>query len=198
MAKGIVLKKAFFKRDTLTVAHELLGKYLVCGGTALMITEVEAYDGPADLASHAARGMTPRNSVMFGDAGVWYIYLCYGVYQLLNIVTGPRDYPAAVLIRGVEGIPGPGRLTRHFGIDSVFNRKMARKASGLWLEDRGVVIDPCNIMKTPRIGVAYAGPIWANKKYRFVLRALEKRQPGALQKNTAGGNSRCPPGPSLK
>ena len=184
-----VLDKSFFERDTLMVAQELLGKYLVLGereASAIMITEVEAYDGPADLASHAARGKTPRNSVMFGDAGVWYIYLCYGVYQLLNIVTGPRDYPAAVLIRGVEGIPGPGRVTRHFGIDTSFNRKKAEKGSGLWLEDRGIVIDPCDIVQTPRIGVAYAGPIWANKKYRFVLRSHEKQKPRAPRKGRQG------------
>jgi DNA-3-methyladenine glycosylase len=101
------------------VARELLGKFLVREVTeesALMVTEVEAYDGPADLASHAARGRTPRNTVMFGEPGVWYIYLCYGVYWLANIVTGPPDYPAAILIRGVEGVSGPGRLTRHLGI----------------------------------------------------------------------------------
>jgi DNA-3-methyladenine glycosylase len=175
MAKRIVLRKAFFKRDTLTVVHGLLGKYLVCGGTALMITEVEAYDGPDDLASHAARGRTPRNSVMFGDAGVWYIYLCYGAHWLANIVTGPPDYPAAILLRGVEGVSGPGRLTRHLGIDASFNHKRAEKRSGLWIEDRGVVISPRRILKAPRIGVAYAGPIWANKKYRFLLRDLPNK-----------------------
>ena len=182
MSKQTTLDKGFFERHTLMVARELLGKFLVREGmeqSAHMVIEVEAYDGPADLASHAARGKTPRNSVMFGDAGVWYIYLCYGAYWLLNIVTGPREYPAAILIRGVEGIPGPGRVTRHFGINASFNSKEANKENGLSFEDRGIVIDPRNIVKTARIGVAYAGPIWANKKYRFVLRSLEERKPRA-------------------
>jgi DNA-3-methyladenine glycosylase len=181
MAKRTSLEKSFFERDTLMVARELLGKFLVREGmeeSALMVTEVEAYDGPADLASHAARGKTPRNSVMFGDAGVWYIYLCYGVYWLANIVTGPPDYPAAILIRGVEGVSGPGRLTRHLGIGPSLNGRRAEKGSGLWLEERGVMINPRAISKTPRIGVSYAGPIWANKEYRFVLRSLQKIRPG--------------------
>ena len=167
------LRKSFFERDTLTVACDLLGKYLVRDEIALMITEVEAYDGPDDLASHAARGKTARNEVMFGEAGIFYIYLCYGVHWLLNIVTGPPHFPAAILIRGVEGIPGPGRVTRNFGIDASFNCKKAEWGSGLWLEDRGVIIDPQAISKTPRIGVSYAGPIWANKEYRITLRSLD-------------------------
>ena len=186
MAKRTPLGRGFFERGTLVVARELLGKYLVHSEKALMITEVEAYDGPADLASHAARGRTPRNALMFGDAGIWYIYLCYGIYRLLNIVTGPRDYPAAILIRGVEGVDGPGRLTRHFGIDASFNGKKAEKESKLWIEDRGVVIDPRTILRTPRIGVAYAGPVWAAKKYRFVLRSFEKKTPGAALKKRPG------------
>jgi DNA-3-methyladenine glycosylase len=190
MAKPSVLGRDFFERETLTVARELLGKYLVYGETALMITEVEAYDGPHDLASHAARGKTARNGVMFGEAGVWYIYLCYGVYWLLNIVTGAHDYPAAILIRGVEGVQGPGRVTRHFGIDASLNRKPAEKANGLWLEDRGVVIDPRTILKTTRIGVSYAGPIWANKKYRLILESLQNEKPGVRPKERSGESAR--------
>jgi DNA-3-methyladenine glycosylase len=124
MARRTPLDKSFFEGNTLAIARELLGKYIGREGmedSALMITEVEAYDGPADLASHAARGKTPRNTAMFGEAGVWYIYLCYGIHWLLNIATGPPGYPAAILIRGVEGVPGPGRVTRHLGIGPSLN-----------------------------------------------------------------------------
>ena len=98
-----VLAQPFFDRPTLMVARKLLGKYLTrCwrGRTiALMVTEVEAYDGPHDRASHASRGRTPRNYLMFGEAGRFYVYFTYGMHWLVNIVTGPHGYPAAVLLR---------------------------------------------------------------------------------------------------
>ena len=104
MGHAKVLEEAFFDRPTLTVAEELLGKNLcreVNGEIRRMrICEAEAYDGPDDKACHAHRGKTPRNEVMFGAAGRWYVYLCYGIHWMLNAVTGPADYPAAVLIRG--------------------------------------------------------------------------------------------------
>ncbi|HTW96464.1 MAG TPA: DNA-3-methyladenine glycosylase, partial [Candidatus Methylomirabilis sp.] len=99
-----ILKEKFFTRPTLLVARDLLGKFLVRKigkkEVAVMITEVEAYDGPKDLASHASRGMTDRNAIMFGAGGYFYVYLCYGMYEMLNIVTGPKNYPAAILLRG--------------------------------------------------------------------------------------------------
>ncbi len=155
------------------VARDLLGKFLVrkVGGKelALMITEVEAYDGLEDKASHASRGRTARNLPMFGPAGRWYVYLVYGNHFMLNIVTGDKDYPAAVLLRGVEGVNGPGRLTKQFRVAKSFNNKPANKKIGLWLEDRGVKIKRKEIKTGPRIGVAYAGPRWASKPYRFYL-----------------------------
>ena len=100
-----VLNKNFFNRPTLIVAKDLLGKYLIrrLNGKIkrFMITEVEAYDGFKDKASHASRGKTVRNAPMFGEAGVWYVYFTYGMHYMLNIVTGKKDYPAAILIRGV-------------------------------------------------------------------------------------------------
>ncbi|MBD3248161.1 DNA-3-methyladenine glycosylase [Candidatus Falkowbacteria bacterium] len=169
-----ILKKDFFKRPTLIVAKELIGKYLVkkVDGKemALMITEVEAYDGPRDKASHASRGMTDRNAIMFAEGGYIYVYLCYGMYNMLNFVTGEKDYPAAILIRGVEGFDGPGKLTRHLKIDRSFNKMEICPKSGLWVEDRGEVIAKKDIIRTPRIGVDYAGEIWKNKPYRFVLK----------------------------
>ena len=102
----IKLKREFFERKTLVVARELLGKYLIHRiGTKIisgMITETEAYHGFRDLASHASRGRTKRTEIMFGPAGHAYIYLIYGMYYCLNVVTEREEYPAAVLIRGVE------------------------------------------------------------------------------------------------
>jgi DNA-3-methyladenine glycosylase len=170
------LGKDFFERPTLTVARELLGKWLVRrtadGETARLITEVEAYDGPKDRASHASRGLTPRNAPMFGAAGIWYVYLCYGVHWMVNVVTGPKGFPAAVLIRGVDGLSGPGRVTKGLLISDGQNGLRAGRPSGLWFEDRGTVVRPGWIRRTPRIGVGYAGE-WAVRPYRFVLEAPE-------------------------
>jgi DNA-3-methyladenine glycosylase len=103
-----VLPQQFFNRPTLLVAQELLGKFLVCKKgsniVSAMITEVEAYVGVEDKASHASRARTKRNEVMFGHAGYWYVYLIYGMHYCLNIVTEQKDYPAAILIRGVENV----------------------------------------------------------------------------------------------
>lgn len=163
-----VLDSPFFSRPVLTVAEELLGKYLVCGDEARMVTEVEAYDGPEDRACHGCHGLTQRTKPLFGPAGHWYVYLCYGMYWMLNIVTNEPGYPAAVLIRGVEGLSGPGKLTKALKIDKRFNGLPAMEGTGLWVEDRGAKVSPSCIERTPRVGVAYAGA-WAKKPYRFVV-----------------------------
>jgi DNA-3-methyladenine glycosylase len=165
-----ILRKEFFEQPTLVVAENLLGKFLVRGGKVYMITEVEAYDGFEDKASHASRGETPRNTVMFREAGVWYVYFVYGMHHMLNIVTGAKGYPAAVLIRGVEGISGPARLTKALGVDRKMNEQKAEPEGGLWIEDCGIIIPKNRIEKTPRIGVAYSGEEWAGKPWRFVLK----------------------------
>lgn len=155
------------------VAESLLGKYLVrkMGDKeiALRINEVEAYDGFDDKASHAHKGKTDRNKVMFGEAGDWYIYLVYGMHNMLNIVTGKEHYPAAILIRGAGDMNGPGKLTKLLKIDRKLNNKSASVETGLWFEDRGEKIDKRKIKRVSRIGVDYAGPIWAKKDYRFIL-----------------------------
>lgn len=190
---SIVSKKFFQGKNTPHIAQSILGKVLARryhGKTrAYIITEIEAYNGPYDKASHAYRGKTARNSPMFGEAGCWYVYFVYGAHWMLNIVTGPKDYPAAILIRGVvplnnsikkylctakiiprkNYIVGPGKLTRALKIDKKFNGKRASKKTGLWIEDWGVKIPPRAIIKTPRIGVSYAKE-WAQKQYRFVLK----------------------------
>jgi DNA-3-methyladenine glycosylase len=178
-----ILTHNFFNRDTRMVAKELLGKFLVrkIGNKEIpvMITETEAYDGPRDKASHASKGKTPRTEVMFGEPGYWYVYLCYGMYDMLNIVTREKGYPAAILIRGAvykdnnkRVLNGPGKLTKFLHIDKTLNRKKADTHSGLWFEDRGVILQEKDIQKTPRIGVMYAGPVWSTKKMRFVLHYL--------------------------
>lgn len=168
-----ILDQHFFTRPTLTVAQELLGKYLVRTigeqTIALQISEVEAYDGPDDLACHAAKGRTPRTEVMFGPAGHIYVYFVYGVHWMLNIVVGPENYPAAILIRGAGNISGPARLTKFLSIDKQLNTLPLSKKSNLWIEDRGIIISPSSIKRTPRIGVDFAGPVWAQKPYRFII-----------------------------
>lgn len=170
-----ILPQTFFERPVLEVAKGLIGASLVRrfpeSNTVVssMLTEVEAYDGPDDLASHASRGRTPRTEVMFGPAGVFYVYLIYGMHWMLNVVTGEPGYPAAVLIRGTTNVSGPGRITARLQIDNSLNGKPAKKSSGLWFENRSIVILDERIETTPRIGVDYRGD-WSRAPYRFILR----------------------------
>lgn len=172
--RGEMLAVSFFARPAALVARDLLGKALIRKqGTwqaAHMVTETEAYEGPHDLASHSARGRTARTEVMFGPAGRLYVYRIYGLHWMLNIVTGEIDEAAAVLIRGVDQVNGPGRVAAELRIDASFNGRKATKATGLWFEEVGCRPARSRIRRTPRIGVDYAGPIWAAKKLRFVLR----------------------------
>ncbi|OIO52742.1 MAG: 3-methyladenine DNA glycosylase [Parcubacteria group bacterium CG1_02_58_44] len=171
--------QSFFDRPTLDVARELLGARLAIRDATgrirrQAIVEVEAYDGPDDLASHASRGPTERNAPMFGPPGHWYVYLCYGMHWMLNVVTGPVGYPAAVLIRGLEDISGPARLTRQLGIDRRFDSLVANRHVGLWIE-AGPAVPDAETQRLPRIGVDYAGD-WAARPYRLVVssRTVEK------------------------
>lgn len=152
------LEKDFFERPTPKVAKDLIGKFLVrkIGSRiiAAEIIETEAYFGFNDLASHASRGKTKRNEIMFGPAGFTYIYLIYGMYHCFNIVTEKEGYPAAVLIRGLDypGCDGPGKLCREFKIDKTLNNIDITKDI-LWVEDRGL---KRRTKKSPRVGVSYA------------------------------------------
>lgn len=179
-----ILEEHFFNRNPQGVARDLLGKFLIRKEdnqeVALVITETEAYDGTDDKACHASKGRTPRTEVMFGPSGVFYVYLCYGMHWMLNIICHEKNYPAAVLIRGaiaLDGtvVDGPGKLTKFLGINQHFNTKKANKSTGLWLEDRGLVFQPRAIQQTSRIGIDYAGPIWAQKPWRFVIRPTDQR-----------------------
>jgi len=167
-----VLPVSFFRRKGSVVAQELLGKYLVScvrdKEIALQITDIELYDGPHDRASHASRGKTERNKIMFIAGGVWYVYLVYGMHWLLNIVVGEEEYPAAILIRGVEGIDGPARVAKAFSIGRGQYGLRSSRTSNLWIEDRGVSIPLSRIKRLPRVGVSYAGE-WAKKPLRFCI-----------------------------
>ena len=167
-ARATTLQSAFFARQVLPVAQELLGKYLVSPCGEGMITEVEAYDGPEDKACHGRFGFTERTAPMFGPPGHWYVYLVYGMYWMLNIVTDTEGYPSAVLIRGVGEWHGPGKITKALGIDGSMSGKNADEQSGLWMEDRGVRVLSSQIRRTPRVGIGYAGE-WKDVPYRFVL-----------------------------
>ena len=169
--KHIKLKKDFFAENTLWVAKNLLGKYLcrkLPSGRviAAMITETEAYKGFDDQASHAAKGRTKRTEVMFGEPGTIYVYLVYGMHYCLNLVTEKKDYPAAVLVRGVAEASGPGRVCKYFKIDKKLNgRKLGRE---LWVEDREIKVSRRKIQVSKRIGVDYAGES-RNRPWRFIL-----------------------------
>eukprot|EP01134_Creolimax_fragrantissima_P002087 CFRG2087T1 len=164
------LPQSWFERPTLKVAADLMGQHL-CRRTdsgqiiRTRITEVEAYDGPEDKACHAYKGKTPRNEIMFEPGGCWYVYLCYGVHWMLNVTAGPKNFPAAVLIRGTEHASGPGRLTKALNIDSRFKGKSAVPTNDLWIEE-GDPFPSSQVIRTPRIGIAYAKE-WIDKPYRW-------------------------------
>ncbi len=170
-----ILDQKFFNRDTILVAKELLGKTLVrkIRGKEMkcIITETEVYDGFYDKASHASRGKTKRNIIMFGPAGYWYIYFTYGMHWMLNIVTREKEYPAAILIRGAvteDGriLNGPAKLTKFLHIDRKLNGKKAEKKNNLWFE-KGGEVPRLNIKMSARIGINYAGMYWSKRKLRF-------------------------------
>jgi len=174
------------------VALDLLGKILRVetpqGDCAARIVETEAYGGPKDRASHAWRGRTRRNESMFGKPGTAYVYLCYGIHRMLNVVTAPEDIPAAVLIRGVEPIEGtehmarrrrldpedfrltagPGALSAALGIRMEWDRSDL-VCGPIRIEDDGMLLSPSQIQHRPRVGVNYAGPA-AKFPWRFSIR----------------------------
>lgn len=170
------LIRTFFDRPTLMVARSLIGKYLVReNGTGTIfgkIVEVEAYIGIEDKACHASKGRTARTEVLFGPPGMSYVYLIYGMYHMLNVVTQRPEFPAAVLIRAIEVdgelIDGPGKLCRELRIDRSLHRLDLTEGRSIWFEDRGVRVPPTQVGTFPRIGVDYAGA-WAKKPWRFRL-----------------------------
>ena len=171
------LQRSFYDRPPITVARELLGQHLVrvSGGVARIgrIVEVEAYLGPHDRAAHSARGLTPRTRVMYGPPGHAYVYLIYGMYHCMNVVTEGEGRASAVLLRALEPVAnidgrtsGPGLLCRAMHIDRRLNGHDL--TSDEFYIAAAPVAEPFKIVKKPRIGVDYAGP-WAKKLLRFYL-----------------------------
>jgi DNA-3-methyladenine glycosylase len=177
ISRSRILSRAYFNRPTLRVARSLLGKYLVRKKerrvVAGRIVEVEAYIGMEDRACHASKGRTARTEVMFGPAGVSYVYLIYGMHHCFNIVTERSGFPSAVLVRAVEDaatrrlIDGPGRVCRFLAIDRKLNCMDLTAGGKLWVEDRGRRVSAIETGR--RINVDYAG-FWAKKPWRFRLK----------------------------
>jgi DNA-3-methyladenine glycosylase len=169
MNRGRRLTKAFYTRDVLLVATELIGKELIVRSEGnsyqrCVITEVEAYRGEEDKACHASKGRTKRTEVMYHEGGKIYVYFVYGMYWMLNVVAGEENCPQAVLIRGVEGCYGPGRLTRLFRIDGSYYGEDLTASDRIWIEDTGITPD----FKTgKRIGIGYSGEPWKDMPWRF-------------------------------
>ena len=169
------LDKNDYAVDAVTVAKALLGATLcrrLDDGTVLhaRITETEAYCGEEDTACHAHKGRTARTDVMYAPGGCAYIYLCYGMHEMLNVVTGPAERPEAVLIRGVEGAEGPGRLTKRMHIDRSLNRENLIASDRLWIETDGRMP---KFTSAPRIGIGYASKRDQARKWRFSRKRKE-------------------------
>jgi DNA-3-methyladenine glycosylase len=188
-----ILPVSFYLRpDVVQIARELLGKVLVTNWngayTSGRIVETEAYAGEMDRASHAFRGITPRTAVMFGEGGVAYVYLCYGIHQMFNIVTNVKGTAHAILIRAVEPIEGvdimlhrtskkvldktltrgPGNVGKAFGFHTS-QCGVSLHGEDLYIADDGFVVEETSIVASPRIGVDYAGDhAWLH--YRFYIK----------------------------
>lgn len=176
------LKRSFFHRDTSLVAQELLGKVLVCVNkkgekVRVTITETEAYHGYEDKASHASRGKTERNKVMFDKAGLVYVYLVYGMHYCLNFTTMGEGFPAAVLVRAVvvdgKEIRGPGRVTKLLGVDKYFYGQDLTMSKHIWVEPVGArhALPEHTIIASKRVGVDYAGK-WAKREWNYKIDAI--------------------------
>lgn len=157
----------FYHRPCDEVARELVGKILVHGDIRLRISETEVYWGEKDTACHASKGRTKRTEVLYAQAGTIYVYLCYGMHWLINIVTGEEGDPQAVLIRACAEAPGPGKLTNALGITGEYNRQSILDTPDLWIEDDGF---RCKIETAPRVGIGYASPEDQARLWRYILK----------------------------
>ena len=188
-----LLREFYVRPSVVQIAKDLLGKYLLTRledtATGGMIVETEAYAGPEDRASHAYNSRrTSRTEIMFHEGGVAYVYLCYGIHHLFNIVTNVEGIPHAVLIRAIEptdGVElmlhrrnmkevspklsgGPGTLTQALGIKTT-QTQTDLTGEQIWLEDRGFLVPEDEIIAGPRVGVSYAGED-AENPWRFQLK----------------------------
>ncbi len=165
-----MLQKSFFMQDVLEVAPKLPGKKIVRiydgWRKEFVITEVEAYRGTDDLASHASKGRTKRTEIMYHEGGHIYMYFVYGMHWMLNIVTGPENNPQAILIRGLEGVTGPGRVSRELSLDRSFYGEKIYESDRIWIEEG---FSPAIIHTASRVGVEYAGEYWSKVLWRFFI-----------------------------
>ncbi len=176
--KNKILTKKFYSRDCLEVAPDLVGKLIVRTydngeETALRITETEAYRGEEDTACHACKGRTARTEVMYGEAGYLYIYLCYGMHWLMNVVTGRKDQPQAVLLRACEIYDGPAKLTKKLSIDKSFNCEPIFGNPRIRIEDDGY---RAVIETLPRVGINYSTPEYRDILWRYADVNRNKRK----------------------
>ncbi len=166
------LTEKFFRRDALEVAPDLVGKVIVRrleDGTLLRerIAETEAYRGEEDKGCHASKGRTKRTEVLYGESGVIYVYLCYGMHWLMNVITGEKDFPQGVLFRAGEVHDGPAKLTKYLQVDGSFNGGSMSSSPDIWIEDDGFRPD---IETAPRVGIDYAGDYWKDVPWRFIAK----------------------------
>lgn len=178
-----LLPESFFARDALDVARDLLGQVVHYDGVALRIVETEAYRGPWDTACHAAKGRTPRNQTLHGPPGRTYVYVCYGIHQMLNLVSGEDGVGTGVLVRAAEpvlGLPtirarrggrsgpvllsGPGKVGQALGIDTSFNGHRVFVPGGITVHQG---TPPTRIVSGPRVGVDYASPEHRDAPWRL-------------------------------
>ncbi len=191
---SMILTDSFYRgKDVVKIARQLLGKVLVTRidgiYTSGMIVETEAYAGVADKASHAYGGRrTGRTEIIYRAGGTAYVYLCYGIHHLFNVVTNMEDVPHAVLVRGVEPIDGiedmlvrrkkekltpaltagPGALSKALGIHTSHTGMSLLPEESIWIEDRGIKVKQADIIVATRVGVAYAEED-AYLPYRFYI-----------------------------
>lgn len=167
-----ILTPEFFHRDALEVAPELVGKILVRtfdDGTEIRerIAETEVYRGEEDLGCHASKGRTKRTELLFGESGVIYVYLCYGMHWLMNVITGEVDQPQGVLFRAGAVHDGPAKLTKFLGVDGSFNGESFCGNPRIRIEDDG--FRP-QIITAPRVGIDYAGDYWKSIEWRYIAK----------------------------
>lgn len=167
----IMTDEKFFRRDGLTVAPELVGKLISRQHGSeiitLRITETECYLGEEDTACHASKGRTPRTEMLYKSGGTIYVYLCYGIHSLMNIITGEAEQPQGVLIRACEGYEGPGKLTKALLVDRSFNGESILDNHRIWLSDDGYSPE---IVRKKRVGIDYAAPRDRDALWRFAVR----------------------------
>ena len=157
----------FYHRPCDEVARDLVGKVIVRGDIRLRISETEVYWGENDTACHAHKGRTKRTEVLYARAGTIYVYLCYGIHWLLNIVTGDENDPQAVLIRACREAPGPGKLTKKLGITGDYNRKSILETPDFRIEDDGF---RCEITPDRRVGIGYASEEDQARLWRYKIK----------------------------